>query len=371
MQADPFAGKKRIVIKIGSALLVNHAGTLAEDWLAALVADIAALRARGREVIVVSSGAVALGRGRLGLSHKAIQLPEKQAAASVGQIALAQHYQQYFSMHHLECAQLLLSIEDSETRRRYLNARNTMDTLLQLGVVPVVNENDTVATAEIRYGDNDRLAARIAQMVEADLLVLLSDVDGLYTANPYTDSGARHIPEVARLTQAIEKMGTDSHNHFSSGGMRTKLMAARMAVRAGCDMVICDGRAAGALGQLSQGARHTRFKADISISRARKRWLANHLNRSGSVFVDEGAAAALEAGRSLLAVGVMAVEGHFSRGDAVNVKKADGRVIAIGLINYSASVMRRICRCSSAEIARRLHEGAAQPVMHRDHLAMT
>ncbi len=319
--AVPSLGQaRRLVVKIGSALLVDaEAATLRADWLDGVAADIATLRAAGTEVIVVSSGAIALARHRLGLVRRTLRLAEKQAAAAVGQIALAQCWSGALSAHGLLAAQLLLTPDDTEDRRRYLNARATLSTLLGLGCVPVINENDTVATAEIRFGDNDRLAARVAAMIGADQLVLLSDIDGLYTADPRRDPAARHVPLVPRLTEAVEAMGGAPPPGYSSGGMRTKLLAAAIATEAGCAMAIASGAVPHPLRALRDGARCTWFLPAADGRSARKDWIAGALRPAGTLIVDEGARRALATGGSLLPAGIRLIEGAFERGDLLLV----------------------------------------------------
>ena len=365
------AGARRLVVKIGSALLVDPArGAPREAWLAGVAADLAALRARGTEVIVVSSGAIALARRALGLTRPRLRLEEKQAAAAVGQIRLAQAWAGALAGVGLTAAQLLLTLEDTEDRRRYLNARATLHTLLGLGAVPVINENDTVATAEIRFGDNDRLAARVAEMTEADQLVLLSDIDGLYTADPRRDPAASHLPVVAALTPEIEAMGGEPPPGYSSGGMRTKLVAARIATQAGCAMAIAQGHIDHPLRALEHGARCTWFLAAPEGRSARKRWIAGALAPLGALVVDAGAARALAAGRSLLPAGVRAVEGAFERGDPVLVRGADGTALARGLSAYASADAARIAGHHSDEIETILGWRGRDEMIHRDDLVL-
>ncbi len=346
-----FSHSRLVVVKVGSALLVDaETGSLRQAWLKSLCADAAALKRQVTDVLIVSSGAVALGRRALGLRAGALKLEESQAAAAVGQVRLAHCYSESFAERSIVAAQVLLTLSDTEERRRYLNARATLRTLLALGAVPVINENDTVATAEIRFGDNDRLAARVATMMEADRLVLLSDVDGLYTADPTRDPAAQHIPEVGAVTSEIESMASDASSGFGRGGMRSKLMAAKIATTAGCDVVIANGRVDHPLNRLSEGARHTRFCAGASVQAARKRWIAGGLTVSGVLAVDAGAVRALAEGKSLLPAGVRKVEGNFERGDAVSVRDARGREIARGLVAYGASDAARISGRRSTEI---------------------
>jgi len=339
-------------------------------WLAGVAADVAALRARGTEVILVSSGAIALARRVLGLTRRKLRLEEKQAAAAVGQIRLAGAWQEALAAHGLAAAQLLLTLEDSEDRRRYLNARATLGTLLELGCVPVINENDTVATAEIRFGDNDRLAARVAEMTGADALVLLSDIDGLYTADPRRDPAAAHLPVVERITDAIMAMGGDPPPGYSSGGMRTKLIAARIATGAGCAMAIALGQREHPLRAVEDGARCTWFLPAPEGRTARKRWIAGSLAPLGALLVDAGAARALARGSSLLPAGVRAVEGSFHRGDPVSVRDEAGRELARGLAAYDAEDARRIAGHRSEELEEILGWRGRDEIVHRDDLVL-
>ena len=365
------AAARRLVVKIGSALLVDPArGAPREAWLAGVAADLAALRARGTEVIVVSSGAIALARRVLGLTRTRLRLEEKQAAAAVGQIRLAQAWAGALAGVGLTAAQLLLTLEDTEDRRRYLNARATLNTLLGLGAVPVINENDTVATAEIRFGDNDRLAARVAEMVEADQLVLLSDIDGLYTADPRRDPAAAHLPVVAALTPEIEAMGGEPPPGYSSGGMRTKLVAARIATQAGCAMAIAQGHIEHPLRALEQGARCTWFLPTPEGRSARKRWIAGTLAPLGTLTVDDGAARALRRGSSLLPAGVRAVGGTFERGDPVEVRGPDGTLLARGLSAYGSADAARIIGHRSEAIEAILGWRGRDELIHRDDLVL-
>ena len=371
MSLPSLLSARRLVVKIGSALLVDP--DRAEPrlaWLASVAADIAALRARGVQVIVVSSGAIALARRQLGLMQKRLRLDEKQAAAAVGQIRLAQAWSEALSAHKLIAAQLLLTLEDSEDRQRYLNARETLNTLLRLGAVPVINENDSVATSEIRYGDNDRLAARVAEMVHADQLVLLSDIDGLYTADPKRDPDAEHLAVIPALTPEIEAMGGDPMPGYSSGGMRTKLVAARIATQAGCAMAIALGHRPHPLHALAEGARCTWFLPAPEGRSARKRWIAGTLAPLGVMVVDDGAAKALAAGRSLLPAGVRAIEGEFVLGDPVAVRDLSGRMLARGLAAYTAADARKIAGHKSEEIESLLGWSSGDELIHRDDLAL-
>ncbi len=363
---------RRIVIKIGSALLVDPGnGSLNSDWFNGLVDDVVRLRERGQEVLLVSSGAIALGRQHLGLGAGPLRLDESQAAAAAGQIRLAHAWQDALGRHEIPVAQVLLTLGDTEQRRRYLNGRGTLETLLTLGAVPVINENDTVATAEIRYGDNDRLAARVAQMVSADCLLLLSDVDGLYTADPRRVADAAFVPEVPEIDEAVRAMAQDSSTDFGSGGMVTKLAAARIAVAAGCHMVILSGRGASPVAALEAGARCTWFVAGGSPSGVRKQWIAGSLEPRGVLRIDAGAQAALRAGKSLLPAGVSVVCGDFDRGDAVLIQGPDESELARGLVAYSASEARRIRGRHSSEIEGILGYRGRPVLVHRNDLAMT
>ena len=365
------ARAKRVVVKIGSALVVDQANARPRTaWLAGVAADIAGLRTRGVDVIVVSSGAIALARPVLGLRRKRLKLEEKQAAAAVGQIQLAQAWSQALSAQGLTAAQLLLTPDDTEDRRRYLNARATLNTLLGLGCVPVINENDTIATAEIRFGDNDRLAARVAEMVRADQLILLSDIDGLYTADPRRDASAQHIPVVKELTPEIEAMGGDPPPGYSSGGMRTKLVAARIATQAGCAMAIAIGDKPHPLADLEAGAKCTWFLPAPEGRNARKHWIAGTLDPQGVFTVDAGAARALAAGKSLLPAGVRAVRGTFSRGDAVTIEGPDGAMLARGLSAYASEDATRIAGHRSERIEAILGWRGRDEIVHRDDLVL-
>ncbi len=371
MIAPSLGAARRLVVKIGSALVVDAEQAAPRmPWLSGVAADIADLRSRGVEVIVVSSGAIALARRTLGLTQKRLRLEEKQAAAAVGQIRLAQAWTDVLSAHELTAAQLLLTLEDTEDRRRYLNARATLETLLGFGCVPVINENDSVATAEIRYGDNDRLAARVAEMVQADQLVLLSDIDGLYTADPKRDPNARHIAVVEGLTTEIEAMGGEPPPGYSSGGMRTKLVAARIATGAGCAMAIALGHVAHPLRALADGARCTWFLPVPEGRSARKRWIAGTLAPLGRLTVDAGAARALAQGRSLLPAGVRGLEGAFDRGDAVEVEGPDGARLARGLSAYGSTDAIRIIGHRSEEIEAILGWRGRDELIHRDDLVL-
>lgn len=364
-------GARRIVVKIGSSLLTDpRSGALDRAWLTSLVADVAALKARGKQVVLVSSGAIALGRKALELPSGPLRLEENQAAASVGQIALAHAYEEAFKASGLVAAQILLTLGDTEQRRRYLNARSTMETLLRVGAVPVVNENDTVATNEIRYGDNDRLAARVASMMSADCLVLLSDVDGLYTGAPGQGGSAELIPEVKNITPEIEAMAGDTGSELSRGGMVTKIEAAKIAVAAGTHMVIASGKSENPLARLGRGEPCSWFLASTNPGAARKRWIAGALEPRGAVVVDDGAAAALRAGKSLLPAGVSAVEGTFERGDAIVIRDSSGAELGRGLSAYSHQDARTIIGHKSREISRLLGYRGRDELIHRDNMAL-
>lgn len=362
---------RRIVVKIGSLLLIDpETGRLNRAWLEALGEDLARLKQQGQEVLIVSSGAIALGRSSLNLPKARLKLEESQAAASVGQIDLAHAYRDVLGGHGLNAAQILLTLNDTEERRRYLNARNTLTTLLRLGAIPVVNENDTVATSEIRYGDNDRLAARVASMISADCLILLSDVDGFYTSSPVLDASAQHIPEVVEITPEIEAMAGASDSNVGSGGMVTKLEAARIATNAGAHMVIMSGRQMHPLKALEEGCNASWFIAKASPKAARKRWIAGGLEAVGTLSIDAGAAAALKAGKSLLPAGVVDVSGVFSRGDVVEVLDHEAQVLARGLSAYDHEDARRIMGHKSGEIEAILGYLGRDEIVHRDDLIL-
>lgn len=369
--ASPLSGARRVVVKVGSALLVDAAsGQLNRAWLETLAADVARLRARGLDVLLVSSGAIALGRRSLGLAPGKLKLEESQAAAAVGQIRLAHAWKEVLEQHQLTVAQILLTFGDTEERRRYLNARSTLATLLRLGAIPVINENDTVATAEIRYGDNDRLAARVAQMISADCLVLLSDVDGLYTADPTKDPTARFIPAIQRITPEIERMAGGATSAVGSGGMATKVAAAKIAVTAGCHLCVAAGRELHPLERIEQGARCSWFYPSATPATVRKQWIAGTLKPAGEVHVDAGAAQALRSGKSLLPAGVLRVTGAFERGDAVIVRDSEGLEIGRGLSAYSSADAERLRGRRSAEIEALLGFHGRDELIHRDDLVI-
>ncbi|MDA7598709.1 glutamate 5-kinase [Alphaproteobacteria bacterium] len=360
-----------VVLKVGSALLVDEASNaINAAWLAGIATDIAALRAAGKAVIVVSSGAIILGNRVLGIESGTMQIEEKQAAAAAGQVVLAHSWMEALAKHDIRTAQILLSPDDTETRRRHLNARATIRALLDHGAVPVVNENDTVATSEIRFGDNDRLAARVGAMVSADMLVLLSDVDGLYTANPRASDTAEHLASVRTITTDIMAMAGTANASYASGGMVTKLEAARIATGAGCQMLICDGRGNQPIKALKEGGRSTLFHAEASPLAARKQWIAGALSPKGRIIVDNGAAKAVKKGLSLLPAGVVSVEGNFERGDLVAVNNQAGDTVAHGLSAYSASDATKINGHKSSEIENLLGYRGRDEMIHADNLVV-
>ncbi|OYX41819.1 MAG: glutamate 5-kinase [Rhodobacterales bacterium 32-67-9] len=363
------AAARRLVVKIGSALLVDRSGDLHRGWLTALAEDVAEAKARGTDVILVSSGSIALGRAVLGLPVGALTLDQSQAAAAVGQIRLARAYEEVLAPHGLTAGQVLVTLEDTEDRRRYLNSRATMETLLGLGVVPIVNENDTVATDEIRFGDNDRLAAQIAVTIGADQLVLLSDVDGFYSDNPKLNKAAQRFDVVEKITPEIEAMAGDPVSGLSKGGMKTKLMAAKTAVAGGCAMAITEGSVLRPLAALAAGAAATWFIAEGTPQLARKRWIAAMKPR-GELRLDAGAVAALGQGKSLLAAGVTAVTGSFGRGDPVAILGPGGAALAKGLARYSAAEAKAIAGRRSGDIEGILGYAGRGPMVHRDDMAL-
>ena len=363
------ATARRLVIKIGSALLVDRAKGLRTDWLRALAEDVAAMKARGADVILVSSGSIALGRGILGWPDGALALEQSQAAAAVGQIRLARAYEEFLAPHGITTGQILVTLEDTADRRRYLNSRATMETLLGRGVVPIVNENDTVATDEIRFGDNDRLAAQIAVTIGADQLVLLSDVDGFYTANPKEDPSARRFDVVEHITPEIEAMAGDPVSGLSKGGMKTKLMAAKTAVAGGCAMVIMEGSVPRPLRALSEGAACTWFLPDGDPQAARKRWIAA-MKAKGSIRIDAGAGQALAQGKSLLPAGVVEVTGRFGRGEPVSILGPAGEALGKGLIRYTSEEAALLVGRRSAEIEAVLGYPGRAVLIHRDDMVV-
>ena len=372
INAAPFISTaKRVVVKIGSALLTEgDTGAIRRDWLNSVADDIAACRARGQDVVVVSSGAIAVGRKRLGLTGRSLRLEEKQAAAATGQIQLAHAFEEALARHDVTVAQILLTLDDTEERRRHLNARSTINQLLSLKVIPLINENDTIATQEIRFGDNDRLAARVAVMVSADALLLLSDIDGLYESDPRTNPDARHISEVWKVDANVEAMAGAAPVGYSSGGMVTKLQGAKITLAGGCRMAIANGHAHHPLQRLIDGERCTWFLPTSEPRTARKRWIGGILNPVGSIVIDSGAEAALRKGRSLLPAGVTVVSGSFERGDPVTIQAADGRVLGRGLSAYGCADAERIAGHKTGEIHQLLGYRGRDEIVHRDDLVL-
>jgi glutamate 5-kinase len=369
--ANALAPFRRLTIKIGSATIVDGAtGKVRSDWLAALAQDLAALKAQGVSVVVVSSGAIALGRGLLGLSAVNLTLEQQQAAASAGQIALSQAWAENLARHGIVTGQILITPNITEERRYFLNARTTISTLLSLGAMPIINENDSVATAEIKYGDNDRLSARVATMIEADCLILLSDIDGLYTAPPAKDPYARHLDFVQAITPEIEEMAGGAASHLSKGGMTTKIEAGKIATQAGTAMIIAKGTDLHPLRALTEGGKHTLFAASQSRAQARKRWIMGTLELAGQIYVDAGAAKALLDGKSLLPIGVTRVKGEFVRGDAVAILDPDGREIARGLVGLDREEADLVKGKNSKRTAELLGLGARSELVHRDNLVV-
>jgi len=360
----------RLVVKVGSSLLVDASGHLNRAWLETLAQDIDALQKQGHEVLIVSSGAIAIGSSLLGINKRRARLEDLQASAAAGQVQLVHAYQEVLGPYGIAAAQILLTPEDTENRRRFLNARGTLGRLLDRKVIPIINENDTVATEEIRYGDNDRLAARVAQLVMADALVLLSDVDGLYTADPGKDPGAEHIAQVGRITDELQSMAGETRSDIGSGGMATKVQAARIATHAGCSTIIASGTIEHPLDALSAGARCTIFTATGTPASARKQWLAGVLEVRGSFSVDEGAVNALRDGNSLLPVGVIGVTGNFRRGDVVNITGSNGTELGRGLAEYSDDEASKLVGCQSEQIEDKLGYRGRSVMVHRDELVL-
>lgn len=366
----PLADYRRIVIKIGSSLLVDRQTGLKVEWLRSLCEDVSALKSAGHEVLIVSSGAIALGRGVLGLRRGALKLEESQAAAAAGQIALSRSYFEELAVHGIVAGQILLTLGDTEERRRYLNARATIDTLLKLGAIPIINENDTVATTEIRYGDNDRLAARVATMMACDLLILLSDIDGLYTAPPALDPSARLVRHVAAITPEIEAMAGDAGTELSRGGMVTKIEAAKIATSGGTAMVITSGKKTSPVACLARGEPATWFAASGNPVTSRKKWIGGQLGISGRLVLDAGAEQAIRAGKSLLPAGVRNVSGDFSRGDVVAIVNGEGYEIGRGIVAYDASEAGRIAGRKTSQIAGLLGYEGRSEMIHRDDMIL-
>ncbi len=361
---------QRLVIKIGSSLLINRHGRLDRDWLSGLAEDIVALHSGNRQVLIVSSGAIAIGAGVLGIDLRRSRLEELQAAAAAGQVQLVHAYQEALGEHGVAAAQVLLTLDDTENRRRFLNAKGTLSKLLEHRVVPIINENDTVATEEIRYGDNDRLAARVAQMVMADGLVLLSDVDGFYTADPAKHPDARHIPSVTNISDEMFAFAGESRSDIGSGGMATKLQAARIATHAGCSTIVASGAVERPLHALAQGSKCTVFSAEGTPAAARKQWLAGILEVHGELRLDPGAATALANGNSLLPVGLVEVVGNFRRGDAVTLVGANGQELGRGLAAYASDEATVIIGCRSEQIEPKLGYRGRTVMVHRDDLVL-
>jgi glutamate 5-kinase len=375
MMRKKLSSYNRIVVKIGSSLLVDNESGLKTAWLQSLLEDIAALKNAGCDILIVSSGAIALGRNVLELPSRSLKLEESQAAAATGQIVLASTFSSGLNKHGLHSGQVLLTYGDTEERRRYLNARATVETLLDFGAVPIINENDTVATGEIRYGDNDRLAARVATMMGADLLILLSDVDGLYTCPPgqISDPGkkAELVEFVPQITAEIEAMAGDAGTELSRGGMITKITAARITSQNGTNMIITSGKRLNPLKALDEGVPHTYFEAAVTPRNARKKWIAGQLNTHGCLTIDEGAKIALLNGKSLLPAGVRSLEGEFSRGDMVSITDLDGNILGQGMIAYDGADAEKIIGKRSADIAQILGYAGRSEMIHRDDMILT
>ena len=361
---------RRLVIKVGSSLLIDNDDKVHRGWLEGLAENIATLKSNGQEVLIVSSGAIAIGSTVLGINKRRARLEDLQAAAAAGQVQLVTAWQEALALHGITAAQVLLTPEDTENRRRFLNARGTLEKLLDHSVVPIINENDTVATEEIRYGDNDRLAARVAQLVMADALILLSDVDGLYTADPGSFDAAEHIPEVHKITEDIQAMAGETRSDIGSGGMSTKVQAARIATHAGCSTVIASGAIERPLDSLASGGTCTIFRAQGSPAAARKQWLAGVLEVRGELRLDNGAVNALNDGKSLLPVGVVEVVGNFRRGDVVTLVDSRGNELGRGLAEYSSEEAERLAGCHSEQIEERLGYRGRSVMVHRDELVL-
>lgn len=370
MSGFSLAEYRRLVIKVGSSLLIGKDGHVHRGWLEGLAADIAALQSTGHDVLVVSSGAIAIGSTILGINKSRARLEDLQAAAAAGQVQLVHAYQEALGPNGISTAQILLTPEDTENRRRFLNARGTLEKLLERRVIPIINENDTVATEEIRYGDNDRLAARVAQMIMADALVLLSDVDGLYNSDPGSDANAEHIPTVHKITDEIQAMAGETRSEIGSGGMATKVQAARIATLAGCSTIIASGAIERPLEVLAAGGKCTVFRADGTPAAARKQWLAGVLEVRGELRLDSGAVNALTQGKSLLPIGVVEVLGNFRRGDVVTLVDSAGNELGRGLAEYSDDEAARIAGCHSEQIEEQLGYRGRSVMVHRDELVL-
>lgn len=360
---------RRIVLKIGSALLIDGQNAcVRRSWLQTLIEDIVHLRRQNCEILIVSSGAIALARYALKLNRYQLRLDEKQAAAAIGQIKLAQTWSEAFSDHHITTAQILLTLDDTETRIHYLNARSALQTLLKLNCIPIINENDTVATSEIRFGDNDRLAARVAEMVKADQLILFSDIDGLYTADPKNVPDAKHIPIIHKLTPEINAMGGKASSSYSSGGMATKLAAAKIATTAGCAMAIAYGKLQHPLKALQEGARCSWFLPNKPAHSARKRWIAGSITTKGILYIDSGAEHALQRGKSLLPVGITNVKGYFRRGDLIKIANNSGTIVGSGITAYDSSEIKQIIGAKTNNINSQLGWNGPDEVIHHDDM---
>lgn len=369
MQDMDFNRFKRIVFKLGSSIITSEKGEIRGEWLESLASDISALVKAGKEIIIVTSGGVSLGRKHIGKPSGKLKLEEKQAAVACGQIELMQGYMQAFAP--VKVSQVLLTAWDTERRRSYLNAKDAMETMLKLGIIPVINENDVVATSELNYGDNDRLSARVAEMLRADLLVIFSDVDGLYDDNPTTNKNAKHLPEVAKITAKIESMAGDPTSKTGTGGMKTKIEAAKIAVRAGCDCIITNGHKLHPVNNLIEGRQlFTRFISSVNPLTARKKWIVSGVKPMGEVIIDAGAVTALTKGRSLLPAGATEVHGSFERGDLVIIKNEHGEV-ARGLVAYSTEDAKKIIGKKSSEIEKILGFSGRDELIHRDDLVLT
>ena len=365
---ETLSSAKKIVVKVGSSLLIEEKyGSIRKQWFASFINDIVNLKKKNKKIIIVSSGAINLGRKILNLRDRALTLEEKQAAASVGQIELAKEYQQHFKKNKLISSQILMTLDDTTNRRRYLNCRSTLNTLINFGVVPIVNENDTVATDEIRYGDNDRLAAQVASICDCDLLVLLSDIDGFYTKSPKKHKDAEHIPLITKITKELELMAEDAESEYSNGGMKTKLEAGKIAISVGCNMVITSGLRNNPIGEMNL-SNSTWFMASKSVKAARKKWILN-MKSMGEIEIDENAKKALQAGKSLLPVGTISCQGSFNRGDVVIIKSKDNNVLAKGLVSYNHLETKKIIGLKSADIAETLGYNGRSVIVHRDDMA--
>lgn len=368
---DYIKNAKRIIIKIGSSTLVNEqTGNIKTPWLISLAEDIMQLKKQNTEVLIVTSGSVASGKKCLNQLGQKLSLPQKQAAAAVGMVSLVQHYQQIFSYFDLTIGQLLLTLDDSENRKRYLNARDTIENLLHANAIPLINENDTVATAEIKVGDNDRLAARLAAMASADLLIMFSDIDGLYTSNPHIDKHAKHIAEIRSITAEMKQAGANTHSSIGTGGMATKIQAAEICMQAGIPMILCNGSMQHPINSLIDGARASLFISDKNPQSARKSWITSSLNAHASLTINQGAIAALHQGKSLLPVGITAVKGQFNKGDTILIMDEDGQLHAKGLINFDDDEMQKIIGKHSAETEAILGYLGPDEAIHRDNLVM-